>query len=355
MNTYSDKTQISERQSVANAIVQKKDNSSSGMYLEDNRPEMVVQRQLQEIADNRHPIQRAIYESGGQWYSDKATGTFQDKETAEAQDKAAGGTGEVIPDPSGLSQEAPAPTPLEESSSSQSDAPPSSENQAAQGFSHPGGYGTYGSPPMLQSGAYRYQPMPQGNGYGYSPMPQGGGYGYSSMPQGGGYGYSSMPQGGGYGYSPMPQGGGSSAAAASPAPSKSRALKIVDPSSEEGQRAQEEAQREKEKRKAEAAAAKAEEARLEALKPENIALRELESAIDEDTTIEYDHQYGEGDSIGHEWKIMKGGEKIGVYHYHPNSGGGSSPESIKVDSFGPKSYQVPARFKVKAITDLSKM
>ncbi|GGG40809.1 hypothetical protein GCM10011344_47060 [Dokdonia pacifica] len=51
MNTYSDKTQISERQSVANAIVQKKDNSSSGMYLEDNRPETLAQRKLQKATD----------------------------------------------------------------------------------------------------------------------------------------------------------------------------------------------------------------------------------------------------------------------------------------------------------------
>ncbi|MEP0266184.1 hypothetical protein, partial [Dokdonia sp.] len=168
-----------------------------------------------------------------------------------------------------------------------------------------------------------------------------------------------VPSYGGSSFVPSYGGGYGSQAPRQAAPPvlkpQSKRLLFVDPSSKEGKQALAQGQQRKEREKAERAAAKEEAAREEAAKPENIALRNLEQEIDDTTTIVYSHSYGSGAALGHEWSIMKGGKKIGVYHYHPNpaEGGDSSPESIKVTSSGPKSYSIPQGFKVKALTDLA--
>jgi len=51
MNTYSDKTQDEKSQSVTNAASQKQSSSTSTFQFVDNRPEVVAQRKLQEIAN----------------------------------------------------------------------------------------------------------------------------------------------------------------------------------------------------------------------------------------------------------------------------------------------------------------
>lgn len=52
MNTYVNKAQKDKKQSASNAVSQKKSNNKSTFHFEDNRPETVAQRKLQEIADN---------------------------------------------------------------------------------------------------------------------------------------------------------------------------------------------------------------------------------------------------------------------------------------------------------------
>jgi hypothetical protein len=52
MNTYTDKTQESKRQSVANSVSQKQSSSKSTFQFADNRPEAIAQRKLQEMANN---------------------------------------------------------------------------------------------------------------------------------------------------------------------------------------------------------------------------------------------------------------------------------------------------------------
>lgn len=53
MNTHADKTHENKRQSVANAVSQKKSDSKSTFQFEDNRPEAIQMRKLQEMASNR--------------------------------------------------------------------------------------------------------------------------------------------------------------------------------------------------------------------------------------------------------------------------------------------------------------
>ncbi|MDO5970054.1 DUF4157 domain-containing protein [Flavivirga aquimarina] len=59
MNAYTDKTQRNKSQSVANAVSQKQSNSNSTYQFEDNRPEAVGQRKLQEMANNSPQTKQA--------------------------------------------------------------------------------------------------------------------------------------------------------------------------------------------------------------------------------------------------------------------------------------------------------
>ena len=52
MHTQADKTKENKTQSVANDIPQKQSSSKSTFQFEDNRPEAIVQREMQEIVNN---------------------------------------------------------------------------------------------------------------------------------------------------------------------------------------------------------------------------------------------------------------------------------------------------------------
>jgi hypothetical protein len=63
MNTHADRTQENKSQSVANAVSQKKSSGESTFQFVDNRPEVVTQRKLQEVANSysqNQPIQRMM-------------------------------------------------------------------------------------------------------------------------------------------------------------------------------------------------------------------------------------------------------------------------------------------------------
>ncbi len=51
MNTHADKTQENKSQSVANAVFQKKSETGSAFQFVDNRPEAIIQRKIQEMAN----------------------------------------------------------------------------------------------------------------------------------------------------------------------------------------------------------------------------------------------------------------------------------------------------------------
>lgn len=59
MNTHADKTQANKRQSVAIDIAQRQGGGETTFQFEDNRPEVIVQRKLQEIADNSPQARKA--------------------------------------------------------------------------------------------------------------------------------------------------------------------------------------------------------------------------------------------------------------------------------------------------------
>jgi hypothetical protein len=59
MNTHADKTQENKSQSVANSISQKRHFSKSTFQFEDNRPETIAQRKLQEMANNSPQTKQA--------------------------------------------------------------------------------------------------------------------------------------------------------------------------------------------------------------------------------------------------------------------------------------------------------
>jgi hypothetical protein len=58
MNKHADKTQKNNSQSVSNETYQKQSNSESTFQFVDNRPEAVVQRKLQEMADNSTQVRQ---------------------------------------------------------------------------------------------------------------------------------------------------------------------------------------------------------------------------------------------------------------------------------------------------------
>jgi hypothetical protein len=60
MNTHVDKTQENKSQSGANAISRKSSSAETAFRLVDNRPEAVVQRKLQEMANNSLQAERAF-------------------------------------------------------------------------------------------------------------------------------------------------------------------------------------------------------------------------------------------------------------------------------------------------------
>ena len=60
MNTYTDKTQKNKSLSVANAVSQKQSISESAFQFVDNRPEVVAQRKLQEMANNSQQAKRIV-------------------------------------------------------------------------------------------------------------------------------------------------------------------------------------------------------------------------------------------------------------------------------------------------------
>lgn len=69
MNTHVDKTQENKSQSVTNAVSQKQSSGESTFQFVDNRPEAVMQRKLQEMADNysaqqQQPIQKKENKTG---------------------------------------------------------------------------------------------------------------------------------------------------------------------------------------------------------------------------------------------------------------------------------------------------
>jgi hypothetical protein len=59
MNSHTDKTQENKSQSVANAISQQQSSSDSSLQFEDNRPEAIAQRKLQEMANNNPQVKKA--------------------------------------------------------------------------------------------------------------------------------------------------------------------------------------------------------------------------------------------------------------------------------------------------------
>jgi hypothetical protein len=59
MNTRADKTQENKNQSVANAVPQRQSSNESTFQFEDNRPEAIAQRKLQEMANNSPQAKQA--------------------------------------------------------------------------------------------------------------------------------------------------------------------------------------------------------------------------------------------------------------------------------------------------------
>ena len=60
MNTHADKTQDNKSQSVANEVTQKQTSGESTFQFMDNRPEAIVQRKQQEMANNSPQTKKAI-------------------------------------------------------------------------------------------------------------------------------------------------------------------------------------------------------------------------------------------------------------------------------------------------------
>lgn len=60
MNTHADKTQENKSQSVANAVSHRQSTSESSFHFEDNRPEAIAQRKLQEMANNSPQAKQAV-------------------------------------------------------------------------------------------------------------------------------------------------------------------------------------------------------------------------------------------------------------------------------------------------------
>jgi hypothetical protein len=79
MNTYADKMQGYRSQSVKNSICQKQHGGTSNFQLMDNRPEAIVQRKLQEIANDSSRVQkmRAFQEMSNNRPQDKLTAQLQ--------------------------------------------------------------------------------------------------------------------------------------------------------------------------------------------------------------------------------------------------------------------------------------
>ena len=58
MNTHADKIQENKTQSVANSVSQKKNGSGSTFQFVDNRPEVIAQQKLREMANNSPKVKQ---------------------------------------------------------------------------------------------------------------------------------------------------------------------------------------------------------------------------------------------------------------------------------------------------------